>query len=260
MQWRSGEVSLSRLYARLAQVARTGTKGGTGGYLLGRLSGPRRVAEAVMYRHGAVLDYDHCRNVDELWQTVQTLGCSACLHTTHRHTPESPRCRVIIPTRRTIPPDEYVRVSRAVADRLGLDGLDPSSHEPSRMMYWPTAPDAAEYICRLQDAPLLDPDAYLSGTAAPTQRTWRMGADDADARTAELRRISQGVGHGERNQAAARMTGYLLAHLPDPDIAVAMIEAWSLTCDPPMDPRELHTVIRSIARRQAQREVARHGA
>lgn len=259
IQWRSGEASLSRLYARLARVQRTPTKGSAGGYVLTRLSGPRRVTEAVMLRSGLVFDFDHCDGVDIVWNEVLTLRCSAVLHTTHRHTPESPRCRVIIPMRRAMTVAEYAIVSRAVADHLGLDGLDASTHEPSRMMFFPSAPEGAEFVCRYHDAPWLDPDAYLTGTTVPTRRTWRMGTDDADARTAELRRISQGVGEGERNQAAARMAGYYFSRL-DPEVALYSLENWNMANDPPLSLRELHTVAQSIARRQARKEVARHGA
>lgn len=259
-QWHSSEVSLSWFYGRIAQV-KQGAKGSTGGYVLGRLSGPRRFTDAVMVRSGVVFDMDYCHSVDAVWEAILTLRCSAVIHSTHNYTPEAPRCRVIIPTRRTMTPDEYVRVSHAVADSLGLDGLDASTHQAERMMFWPTCPEGAEHehIFHYNDAPWLNPDEYKGSASSVVQHsTWRMGTDDADARTAELRRIAQGVGDGERNTAAARMAGYYFAHL-DPYVALFSLENWNLANNPPLSLRELHTVARSIAQRQARKEAVRRG-
>ncbi|WP_304459403.1 bifunctional DNA primase/polymerase [Alicyclobacillus sendaiensis] len=69
----------------------------------------------------------------------------------------------------------------------------------------------------------------------------------------DLERIALGVSEGERNSAAARLAGYLLRFLPNPHIALALMEAWNLTNSPPLPVDELHRVVNSIAKREARR-------
>ncbi|GGJ03049.1 hypothetical protein GCM10010885_10420 [Alicyclobacillus cellulosilyticus] len=72
----------------------------------------------------------------------------------------------------------------------------------------------------------------------------------------DLERIALGVDEGERNQAAARLAGYLLKYLPHPRVAVALMEAWNLTNRPPLPWQELQRTINSIARREARKEAS----
>ena len=49
------------------------------------------------------------------------------LYSTHSHTPEKMRLRLIIPLTRTVTPDEYAAVSRRIADDLTLSRFDPTT-------------------------------------------------------------------------------------------------------------------------------------
>ena len=62
------------------------------------------------------------------------------LYSTHSHTADNPRYRVIIPVDRPMPPDEYQAVSRRIADNIGIEFFDPSTHQAERLMYWPSHP------------------------------------------------------------------------------------------------------------------------
>ena len=72
------------------------------------------------------------------------------LYSTHSHTPEKMRLRLIIPLSRTVTPDEYAAVSRRIADDLTLSRFDPTTFEPARLMYWPSAPEDGEYVFQLR--------------------------------------------------------------------------------------------------------------
>jgi hypothetical protein len=66
--------------------------------------------------------------------------------------------------------------------------------------------------------------------------------------------IVDGVDEGSRNDAMARITGHLLRRGVNGLVAYELMQSWNMTnCRPPLDPEEVGTVFKSIARREAQR-------
>lgn len=99
----------------------------------------------------------------ELWPDWQLLyGNAAAVYSTHKHTTNQPRLRLVVPLSRNVTPDEYQAIGRRVAEVLGIDKFDDTSYQPQRMMYWPSTSQDGEYIFNYIDAPLLDPDAVLA--------------------------------------------------------------------------------------------------
>jgi len=132
-----------------------------GGYVLGHLKGGRRKKDTVESRSGITLDADHADG--GFIDSVEMLFPNKCaVYSTHSHTPEEPRLRVVIPLIREVTPDEYAALSRLVAEAIGMDFFDDSTYEPERLMYWPSTPSDGEYIYKVIDGSILDPDAYLS--------------------------------------------------------------------------------------------------
>jgi predicted P-loop ATPase len=87
---------------------------------------------------------------------------TAALYTTHGHTSEAPRVRIIIPMTRDVTSDEYVAVARYFAEEWGIDQFDECSYRPHQLMYWPTTPSNGEYIFKRIDGEWLDPDIFLA--------------------------------------------------------------------------------------------------
>lgn len=132
-----------------------------GGYVLGHLKSGRRKKDTVESRSGITLDADHADSC--FVDTVEMLFPHKCaIYSTHSHTPETPRLRLVIPLSRDVTPDEYAALSRLVADEIGMDFFDDSTYEPERLMYWPSTPSDGEYIFKVIDGDELDPDKYLS--------------------------------------------------------------------------------------------------
>lgn len=132
-----------------------------GGYVLGHLKSGRRKKNTVESRSGITLDADHADG--SFIETVEMLFSHLCaIYTTHSHTSEEPRLRVVIPLSREVSPDEYAALSRLVAEVIGMDFFDDSTYEPERLMYWPSTPSDGEYVFKVIDGDVLDPDAYLS--------------------------------------------------------------------------------------------------
>jgi putative DNA primase/helicase len=84
------------------------------------------------------------------------------VYSTHSHTPEAPRLRVVIPLSRDVNPDEYAALSRLVVEEIGMDFFDDSTYEPERLMYWPSVPSDGEYVFKIIGGDELNPDKYLA--------------------------------------------------------------------------------------------------
>ncbi|BEG98124.1 virulence-associated E family protein [Bacteroides sedimenti] len=132
-----------------------------GGFVAGYIKEGRRKSENIVSRSALTLDIDYA--TEDLWETVKDFfPFASCVYSTHSHTPESPRLRLIIPLSREVSPEEYEAVARKVAGDIGIDAFDDTTFEPARLMYWQSTPDDGEYIFDYNDAPILDPDKELS--------------------------------------------------------------------------------------------------
>ena len=132
-----------------------------GGFVGGQLRDNRRKRETVVSRSMLTLDVDSA-NVGFIEKYISECKHASCLYVTHSHTPEGPRCRIVLPLTRDVISDEYVAIARFYADEWGIDQFDECSYRPHQLMYWPTTPSNGEYICEVVTGEWLNPDEYLS--------------------------------------------------------------------------------------------------
>ena len=144
-------------YPRLSKTERDRIKD-KGGFVGGTLKDGRRKRENLVCRSMLTLDLDHA---DKDFVKNYKPEYTACLYTTHGHTPSAPRLRIIVPLARDISPDEYVAISRYLAKEIGIEYFDDCSYRSHQLMYWPTSPSDGEYIFKRYDGIWLDPDEYL---------------------------------------------------------------------------------------------------
>jgi len=90
------------------------------------------------------------------------------VYSTHGHTPEAPRLRLVAPFSRDVTADEYAAISRFLAADIGISMFDKCSFTPNQLMYWPTCPSNGDYLFDTFEGKPLDPDAIL--TAHPNWR------------------------------------------------------------------------------------------
>ena len=181
-QWQNKEMMWSEFLDKLATTTRTretvtdyaamskadrDTVKDVGGFVGGYLKNGRRNNASVVNRCMLCLDADNADPglMDDLDMTFIN---AYALYSTHSHTPERMRLRLIISPMRTVTPDEYAAVARRVADDLNLTRFDPTTFEPARLMYWPSTPENGEFVFQYSDAPFLDPDEVLN-----TYADWR---------------------------------------------------------------------------------------
>ena len=146
-------------YRKLSKAKQDSIKD-VGGFVLGMLKGGRRKKANVLFRSGLTLDMDYATE-DIAEQIEQFFDFRCLIYSTHKHTPEKPRLRLIIPLSRTVSPDEYAAVARKVAEDIGMELFDDTAYEPSRLMYWPSTSADGEFFFRDIPGKFLNPDSVL---------------------------------------------------------------------------------------------------
>lgn len=150
-------------------MALGGTKGGKeqqsnlkdiGGFVGAYLEGGLRHPHTVKHRQLVVLDLDFAHL--DFWEDfLMYFGNAAMVHSTRKHSVNTPRLRLIMPTNRPMVGDEYEAVARRIAGTLGIDLFDRTTFEIHRLMYWPSHCKDVEPIFEVQDGDWIDVDAVL---------------------------------------------------------------------------------------------------
>lgn len=146
-------------YAKMSRAQRDTAKD-HGGFVAGVLKGGRRKADTVESRSMVALDGDRI-NANFLESYEALCPYTSVLYTTHSSTEENPRVRLVFPLTRDVTPEEFVAVSRYLAQMLGIDYFDECSYQPNQLMYWPSTPANGSFVYKETDGPWLDPDAIL---------------------------------------------------------------------------------------------------
>ena len=131
-KWNLAEMELSDFRERISTTRRTSetveqyrkmskaqqdTIKDVGGFVLGALKGGRRKKDTVLTRSGLTLDMDY--GTPDIMDEIEMFFDFHCMiYSTHKHTPEKPRLRLIIPLSREVTPDEYGAVARKVAEEI----------------------------------------------------------------------------------------------------------------------------------------------
>lgn len=195
-KWKNRDISWEDLCARVSSTIRTTEtveeyrklkKGAqdnikdVGGFLGGQLREGRRKNGMVLCRSMLTLDMDY--GEPGIWDEIDLLhDFRCCVYSTHKHTPEHPRLRMIIPLARGISEEEYPAVARMVAKEIGIDLFDDTTYEACRLMYWPSTSANGEFFYKTKDGPLLDPDAYLAKYADwHDASTWPVSSRQSEA-------------------------------------------------------------------------------
>ena len=167
-------------YRKLKKGAQDNIKD-VGGFVGGQLREGRRKNGMVLCRSMLTLDMDY--GEPGIWDEIDLLhDFKCCVYSTHKHTPEHPRLRMIIPLARDITEEEYPAVSRMVAKEIGIDLFDDTTYEACRLMYWPSTSANGEFFYKTKDGPLLDPDAYLAKYADwRDASTWPVSSRQSEA-------------------------------------------------------------------------------
>lgn len=175
-KWKNKEIKWSELLQRLSKTTYTSETfeeykklpkseqdniKDVGGFVGGSLKGGRRKSDTVTKRTLLTLDADYGK--EGVWDTIEMLfDFACCMYSTHKHSADKPRLRLVIPLSRPVGPEEYQAVARRIASDIGIDFFDDTTYEPSRLMYWPSTSSDGVFEFNYQDTEWLNPDDVLN--------------------------------------------------------------------------------------------------
>ena len=136
-----------------------------GGFVGGHLKEGKRKSGTVACRQIITLDIDN--PPENLWDDIQNsfepdIMHALAIYSTHKHTEGNPRLRLLMPLDREVSPDEYEAIARKIAEKVGMQYFDPSTFQPSRLMYWPSNSSDVAPVFEFQDLPILKADDVLA--------------------------------------------------------------------------------------------------
>lgn len=147
-------------YAKFSKTKRDEAKD-HGGFVAGALKDGRRKIDTVEIRSMLALDGDR---IDKFFleNYEENAPYTSLLYTTHSSTEENPRVRLVYPLTRDVTAEEFVAVSRYLAEMLGIDYFDECSYQPNQLMYWPSTPSNGVFVYKEVEKAWLNPDDILS--------------------------------------------------------------------------------------------------
>jgi hypothetical protein len=215
----------------------------------------RAAGKRVLSLGALVVEYDHGVSVDEadaIWSDF-----SGCIYTTHSHTREAPRCRVVLPLSRRISADEHGRLWPWAESKGGP--IDPKARDAKRFWYLPSRKPDGVFETRELRGPVLDVDEILSRCPiAPAPAATAVGNHDdhhpgcvgrpdvVDRARAYLATVPGAVSGEGGHNATFRVACKLLHGFGlDTATAFAVLTEWNARCQPPWAARDLAHKIRS---------------
>ena len=149
-------------YPKLSKAQRDEVKD-VGGFVGGWLKGGIRKHGCVICRTLGALDADHIDDNETFMNKTKAalLDITYFIYSTHSHTPENPRYRIIFPFDREVSEDEYPALMRMVAKQIGMDYFDDSTYQANRMMFWASCPSNGEFVFKENCGKELKADMYL---------------------------------------------------------------------------------------------------
>lgn len=132
-----------------------------GGFVGGFLKDGKRRKDTVINRSLVTLDADFAyENMIE--DIEKNCDFAMCIYTTHKHTKENPRFRIVIPLSDEVDHIEYEAIARKLAFNIGIDYFDDTTYSPSRLMYFPSTSKDGDYVFKIIDKTWLNPKDILN--------------------------------------------------------------------------------------------------
>ncbi|NJH78782.1 primase alpha helix C-terminal domain-containing protein, partial [Staphylococcus agnetis] len=148
-------------------------------------------------------------------------------------------------------PDEYKKYAGALTRYIG-EVIDESCLKPIQLSALPVISSKdAPFHWHINDAPFITRQQLNSCLAK-----YPLDANEGESQNIKVvynkrdseywRDIAFGLGEGERNQALASLTGYLLRRYVDANLVYGLVSAWAMTCTPPLEQDEVNKTFNSI--------------
>lgn len=153
------------IVSKLSKHIETNDKESVGFFVGGSFNGVKRQDEFLECRSLLTLDIDKYQgDISALEFDLDLSGWGAFVaYSTHRHTSDMPRVRVVMPLSREVSGDEYRALSQAFCREFGsLFVFDECSYKPNQFMFLPSCPvGEVGWTMQGQGEPI-DVETYLS--------------------------------------------------------------------------------------------------
>jgi putative DNA primase/helicase len=139
-----------------------------GGFIAGTSENNKRDSRSILTRNMITLDMDYCPKdiIDILEKKLEEkeLNFLFFIYSTHSHTTEKPRLRLIVPLREEVKVELYEPIARSIASIVGIEYFDATTFQINRIMYFPSVSIDGDYVCQsfgFEDWFPLEPDEML---------------------------------------------------------------------------------------------------
>lgn len=124
-----------------------------GGFIMGESIENKREKNSIISRNMITLDLDYCPSniLDILTEKVKNeeIKFRFFVYSTHSHTKEKPRLRMIIPMQRDVVVEEYEPIATRVCGKVGLEYFDATTTQANRIMYFPSVSIDGDFVCEM---------------------------------------------------------------------------------------------------------------
>lgn len=142
--------------------------------------GVDRNLENIISRSFLNFDFDIIENAEQLESLrddLNTLGKQYILYSTHSHTPQKPRVRVLLPLDREVDKEEFEAVSRHVIgnNEAWAGMIDTKSFKPAQAMFYATATQDGQYLHDTGAGQPIEVDKALNAHRNTNKEAYRGG-------------------------------------------------------------------------------------
>lgn len=177
------------IVSKLSKHIETNDKESVGFFVGGGFNGVKRQDEFLKCRSLLTLDIDKYEgDIGGLEFDLDLSGWGAFVaYSTHRHTADMPRVRIVMPLSREVSGDEYRALSQAFCREFGsLFVFDECSYKPNQFMFLPSCPVGAVGWTMQGQGGAVDVEKYLSLGGVASDEFSVLEDDDEEDFTRDL--------------------------------------------------------------------------
>ena len=151
-----------------------------GWYIAGFMEGTERKGQNLKDRCAITLDIDHASDLGFLEAYSQF---EYVCHSTHKHTPESPRLRLVLLLDRPVSREEYEPLAREVSSWSDIEIFDRTTYQASRVMHKPSTACDGEYVFVHNEGMALDKETIemIGAIDYKDPSTWKVSRNEKSA-------------------------------------------------------------------------------
>jgi len=233
-------------YLEYSTVSSNKYEGGL--FILGEMSDSHRQDSNIINKHCLVIDYDDLTPGTDLPQIIKDkFKASYILFSTHNHTVDNPRLRLVVPLSKPLQNEYYKYAIDEIDKVLGVTCDQScktlSQAQARQVLKTDTSPRVFEY----SKTTLLNNDTLIKAIEHNTQKNdFSFTVKPSKRDVSWWSEICYGVGEGQRNSSLASITGLLLYRGVPIEAVTGLLWCWNQCNDEVMSNEEFQKTLDSI--------------